>query len=671
MIINSSNNLYNASDAYRRTASFTGETIIFADGHGIAAGASVFRGETMITAHGNTRLPLAFPEPILNEIATGAFDKQYYSARLLDNLGNPIAFSSASIEAPLDAIGKRVSVNVAKKDLSLITNEKTYTFQIGTRETPTGAITWETIIENGKLNSRSFALGQNGNLPADSLSFGTIEPLKNRLNKYPLANIIFYNSRKTSVQITAGELIRDTTGAAVDNETIAINYMTLYDLLEQLRKRVGFSQIVTNIPNFELTRADFPITSSYLQSLASIVGIFEPIFYNVGTILYILDKTAAIPDEFEPVGLTVDDFSGWSISIPESQELDGFLVSYSNDETNANFFTTRLVQTTQESGSFGSPDYTRIDTETTFKEWHSFDAPDEVLRSEIISVKKESFVELLTLVSRRTETHEFDSAGKRISSSITNEGLVPDLSADGVPSFQTVREEAQTVSYTTDAKNPRRSIQSQLVTNIRGIIAIDADNTYYDPDTGDQAPFKQDFLEAHKAGNLKDGMTTGYGPLKTITETLLDLGNGQYQMSVSTIDHLRKAETASFSEPKTGDASFDSSRGKQSHIIVLKDGLTLSTRPGNAIESVSIGELPLYFGIPLVQRKLARRIAQKQSGSVNVIGYSSSIERGVIFRVYDRAGASYGKFIAKGYRVDIAPMGDGAAIQTTIEVDQI
>ncbi len=293
------------------------------------------------------------------------------------------------------------------------------------------------------------------------------------------------------------------------------------------------------------------------------------------------------------------------------------------------------------------------------------------MRSEIVGVKKESFVDLVTLISRRTETHNFDSSGKRISSQVTNEGLVPDLSAAGVPSFQTVREENQTVSYSTDSKNPRRSIQSQIVTNIRGIIAIDSDNEYYDPETGEQAPFKQDFLEAHKAGNLRDGMTTDYGPLKTVTETLLDLGGGQYQMSVSTIDHLRKAETASFSEPKTGDASLDSSRGKQSQILVLKDGLTLTSRPGNAIETVSTGELPLYFGIPLVRRKLARRTSQKQSGSVSVIGYSNSVERGVFFRVYDRSNVSYGKFIAEGYRVNFEALGDGVRATTEVEVSEI
>jgi len=305
------------------------------------------------------------------------------------------------------------------------------------------------------------------------------------------------------------------------------------------------------------------------------------------------------------------------------------------------------------------------------REWRSGDAPDEILRSEIVSIKKETYIELLTLVSRRTETHSFDAQGRRVSTSVINLGLVPDLAADGVPSLQTIREEDQTVSYTTDPKNPRRSIQSKIVTKIRGMVAVDSENQYYDPDTGSQADFKQDFLEAHKAGNLKDGMTAGYGPLKTVTETLIDLGNNQYQMSVSTIDHLRKTESNSFSEPKTGDASLSSSLGKQSQVIVLKDGLTLAMRPGNALETLAIGELPLFFGIPLVERKLASRDVQKQSGTVNVIGYSDSIDRGTFFTLFDREENNAGKFLMAGFRADITPLGDGCVINMALEADEI
>ncbi|MBS1797467.1 MAG: hypothetical protein JSS81_26830 [Acidobacteria bacterium] len=669
-IVNSSTKLYNWQRP-RRSAVVSGETVISADGHGYAAGASLFRGQTLISARGTTRLPLISPAPILNEVAENAFAKQYFAARLLDNFGSEIRITSASIEAPRGAIGKRVSVNVAKKDLFLITPAKTYTFQIGTRETPAGAISWQTIVENGKLNSRSFALGQNGRQPSDSLSFGTLEPLKNRLNKYPRENTIFYNSRRTSVEIGPGDVIRDTAGNAIPSNTVAINYMTLRDVLDMVRKFTGFSQIVTNIPNFEITRADFPITASFLQSLASIIGIFEPVIFTVGNILYIIDKTAAIPDEFTPRAIANAELSAWSVSAPELSEIDGFLVSFTNDPTNADYFTDRLVQTTEETGSFGDPDYTRTETETTFREWRSSTAPDEILRSEIIRVKRETYIEFLTLVSRRTESHDFDAQGKRLSSQTAIEAQVPDLAADGAPNFLTVREENQTVAYATDPRNPRRQIQSRLVTKTRGLIAVDADNKYFDPDTGEQSAFRQDFLEAHKAGNLAAAMTTDYGPLKTVTETLVDLGNGQYQVSVSQVDHLRKTETNSFSEPKTGDASINSSTGRPSQILVLQDGMTAIDRPGNAVESLAVGELPLYFAIPLARRRLAQRAAQKQTGTAQVIGYSPSIERGTFFRLFDRAGAEVGRFLTIGYRVDVAAMGDGAFVQTSIEADEI
>ena len=649
----------------------TGSLSLPARAGGSARGLN-FQGKGAVQIKGTPRLTLSNPAPILNELSAGAFSKPYYAARLKDSLGNEIAFTSASFETPKEAVGSRVSINVAKTDLSLITNAKTYTFEIGRRDTPTGAIVWEPpIILNGQLNSRNFSLGVNAN---DSLSFGTIEPLTNKLNKFPLENTIFFDPRKTSVNLAEAEKIKYYgTDFEIGTGAAAFNGLNLYTIFAQIKKRIGFNKITTNLPNFEKSRFDLSYNQSYLDAIRGLTGIFSPLIFP-GTAageLVILDKTAAIPDSFVPRSITAGEFTNWQISIPEAPEIDGYDVSFANDNAQATYFTDRTVNNSKEPVGFGSPDYTRIDTETTFREWRSNDARDQILKSEIVKVKKESFVDLATLVSRRTENHSFDSQGRRISSIISNAGRVPDLGNNGVPFFRTIRDELQDISYTSDPRTPQKSLQSRIVTRIRGLVAIDSDNKYFDPDTGEQSAFRQDFLEAHKAGNLTATMTTEYAPLKTITETLQDLGNGQYQTSVSTIDHLRKAETTSISEPKTGDASLSSIAPKQSKTIVLRAGLTPLTRTGLPLEDFNLGELPLFFGIPLVKRLLKRRSEQKQSGTINVAGYSNSVQRGTFFRVLDRNAVSYGRFICTGLRGEIQALGDGCSITMSLDVEEI
>lgn len=40
-----------------------------------------------------------------------------------------------------------------------------------------------------------------------------------------------------------------------------------------------------------------------LQEERGLIGIFEPIFFTQGNVLWILDRTQGLPEDFEPVGI--------------------------------------------------------------------------------------------------------------------------------------------------------------------------------------------------------------------------------------------------------------------------------------------------------------------------------------------------------------------------------
>jgi hypothetical protein len=198
------------------------------------------------------------------------------------------------------------------------------------------------------------------------------------------------------------------------------------------------------------------------------------------------------------------------------------------------------------------------------------------------------------------------------------------------------------------------------------LIAIDASNQYFEAD------FKQDFLEAHKTGNLAAEMTTEFGLIKTVTETLTPLGNNQFVVRTQTIDHLRGAVTRSESEPRTGDASLNGIGGKQKQLRIWAEGVTQATRSGKPIESFNVGELPLKFAKPLAERRLAARNARKASGTIQIAGFDESVERGVFFRVLDPQSNSRGVFLAEGYSVQGTNLGTpDQRVTTSIEVAQI
>lgn len=661
--VNSSQNLYPrifASDTFE--AEFGGEM----RGHVRTVNGLDFRARFAGEMRGHARLALETPEPILNEIAENAFENQHYAARLLDNDNNEIDITSFSISAPKGAIGKLVDLQIAKKDLSLVTLAKTYTFQIGKRPTARGAIEWETIIENAELDSRAFSIAWSTSAPSDTLSFGAISAIADKLNLYPASNIIIYDGNKISVSIDDLERVFDSNGARVETDLRNIYGLNLYYLLNYLRKLTGFASIQTNIPNFEISRADFPITNSFRSSIAGIIGAFEPIFFTVGSDLWILDKTAAIPEEFAPRAITADQFLNWQVQMPSGPALDGFLLSFIDSSTQANTYVDRLVQTSEETGRFGDANYTRTEIARTYRDWKNTGDLNTILKSEIIREVHSTYNNLLHLTGREIETHTFDAQGKRTNSRRTVEALVPDLQNTGTPSLLTTRDESQSIFYTPEPKNPKRFLQSKIITQVRGLISIDAANQYFEDN------FKQDFIEAHKAGNLTVDMTSEFAPLKTITETLTPLGNNQYQVRISTFDHLRNTNVNSTSEPKTGDATLNGLAGRSRQLLVLHTGLTQATRTGRPIETFAVGELPLFFAKPLAQRLLARRLAKKQTGAIEIAGFDSSVERGVFFRALDRNGASFGIYLAEGYSVSGTNLGTpNQRITTRIDSTEI
>lgn len=611
----------------------------------------------------------SIPAPIEPEIDAGAFLGQIYTARLRDNLGNEILITDAFIDQPAGEVGEKVGLTIARKDIGQISIDKTFTFDIGVWASLSDAIAgnapaWETILSGGRINSRAYGIGRRGKLPADTLVFDSNEAAKNKLNQFPPRNFILYDNLRTEVNLNDAERTYTSDGDYIKTTANAIPNLNFYKILSFVKDRLGFASFETEIPNFPVIRADFLFNQSYRQVLAGIAGMYEPVFsVQSGNILRIQTKFAALSDGFEPQEITIQNYSQLDLSIPQSTHVDGASIVYLDTSTEADSFTDRIVQTQEETGTFGNSDYTLTEITRTYRDWYNSDNPNLILRTELISEVHETYNNALEKIGQETNVHTYDAQGKRTNSHREIEARVPDLDNSGTPALLTVREENQSVFYTTDARNPRRQFQSKIITQISGLISIDSTNQYFEAD------FKQDFLEAHKAGNLTASMTSEFGLIKTVTETLTPLGNNQFEVRTQTTDHLRNSTTNAISEPRTGDASLNAVGGRQRRFILWADGVSINARTGGEIIEISVGELPLRFAEELAERILFRRVNGFQEGSVIIPGYHQSLKRGVYFRIFDRDGNNLGRFMATGVRVDMREI--GTRRQTVLTTAQI
>lgn len=614
--------------------------------------------------NGSVRLALVEPAPILNQLAETAFAHQCYAARLLgDNVEIPIR--SATVEKPVGEIGAKVSANISKSDLAQLSPGKLYKFQIGIAARPSDEPDWHTILEDAPLDSRSFSRAFNSNAPSDSLTFGAFAPTADRLNKYPSSNQIFYDPAKT--EVSAPEATYDNLGNALTPQLVPVAGLNLYYLLGLIKTRCGFSSVETNCPNYEIARFDFSIAQSYRETLNPFVGVFKPLVFTTSNALWILNTRAAIPDEFIPRNLTASSVENLTVSIASGQRLDGMDISFIESSSNFNYHTQSFKYTTESSGKFGSGDSVETKVTREFRDYRHTDNPSVVVKSELKKetreIRREGF-----LIYRAVTTYNFSSLNRLVGTTKEVHQLLPDFvhpdPGTGEVFYQWMksRDERTSIQYAQHPFNRRQVYQSHITTEIRGMQAVDSENPY----AGQE--FIQDFIEAHKAGNLKEGMDIRYGAIKTITERATPKPGGQVEVEIETIDHVRDLVTRSEAEPKTGDIGLNQMNAKSRTLLVWRDGLSVANRDGFPIESFAAGEVPLYFVLPIVQQILKERDEGFQEGTATVIGFDPSLERGTFFNLLDRGGASLGRFVTAGLRVNLENLGVAGQQKVTTEV---
>lgn len=574
--------------------------------------------------------------------------------------GSPIPIKSFQYQEPRRAVGANLSVRLARlSDKNSIARNSVIKFEIGTKRA--GVWQWVTKFDSGELTGKDYSIGWATNQPTDTLSIRAAGDLNKRLSRTPATDLIFYNPAKTTLSQTDFEPIYDTSGRAFSTQLAAAN-LSLHYLFDQIFvTRCGFDSVETNIPNYQISRADFGFGSGYLSGIAPLVGMFEPVFFVRGNVLWILDTTAILPAGF-PAPRTITPTAYRGLNLSEShQKIDALLLSFSETDSAFDYFTTRLEQKTEESGTYGTLDFTRLETSRTIREYRKSSAPALVVKTDVRDETKSTYDYQLNLIGRETNQFFFDAFGRQTRVQKRIEGRVPNFALPNNPvQLLTVREETALTVYAAHPFEPRRQFQKSFIRQIRGLIAVDAENEYLD------APFKQDFTDAHRAGNLADGITTEFGPLKTVTETQKPQRDGTVKIETQTVDHVRGIVINPASETRAGDVSLNGSASKQSRVLVFaEDNAVRSTE---RVEPFAVGQLPLVFAAPLARRRLKKRQSKTGDVSFDLIGFDETIERGTILTAVGRSAENLGAFLIEGLTVTGDERG---IISETIEGQQI
>lgn len=587
---------------------------------------------------------------ILGAAASGAAGARVsrYTARLLAN-DVPVPISSFSFSSPRDVLGSSLQVELARPLLSEINSAATFEFDLGIWHD--GAWQWIPLLQGGLLSGREYQVswkpGTPAGAPGDSLSFTTLNPLADRWARAPRRPITLYDPTRATIDVgtAQGDVLYDQNGGQITPLLVPISGLSLYAVLnEAYVTGCGFSKVLTNLPNYPVTRTDFSLEAGYHAGVAGLVGMFEPLYApDDSNNLWIIDRSAPLPAGLAPRDITIDKYSSLSDSAPAPQRTNALILSYTDTES-GEFFTTRFDNERVESGHFGAPGFTETTTQRTVREYRDTSDPGTIVREVVTEIKTEVVDEFGNTIHRETQVDSFDGLNRKTGHTREVLSLVPDLAASGDLTLQTVQEEQNTVSYRPHPFRAGQTVQDHSVTFVSGLIHVDNDNQYRDK------PFKLPFPDAHRNGFIDPSadQTSEFGPVKTTIESLQISSDSQMTVQVVAIDHLANTTQFSFAQPRTGSAAINARVGKRRRLLLTLPGTAAN---GRRIPTFDTGDLP-----PVLARQLGRRYLNKLNSpprglSLQFAGLDLSMRRGLPVRAKGRAGADVGTYIIEAISI--------------------
>jgi len=589
--------------------------------------------------------------------------RQYHARCSINGSNLPIASFSLRRSSVSSTFTARLA-NLA--DRSLIIAGASFKFEIG--ETVLGTTTWRTIFDTAKLSSRSYSIGMADSSPTDTFSFSTSSNLTTRLMKTPIRNTVYYDPYRTTVESTAIEVFYDTGGQAYASQVIPFPSMKLYTLFQEVFvTRCGFTSYVTNLPNYPIKRADFPFQRSYYESLRGLIGMFDLSISTSedGTIVYIRDTTNGVPAGFpSPRTLTTTKYKAFQRQDQESR-VQALRLNYISNETELTYKVQRLVQTSKDLGNGLTEE-----TDTTVFDIYSVTYPTTVLRTIPDRIEKRVYQGAIR-VATYNESYTYNSENRPTLITKTQEALLPTVGLDETidetlpVTNQRFSNETTRIEYSEHPYVLRAVYQKQIVTHSIGLVVQDTENTYLGQ------PFYQSLVDAHRAGNAKDGMQVFTRPIETVIENYSPQPNGQVKAEVRTINHIRdELAVTNNSDERAGDAAISYAGQSTQRLLVLgNDGDTLT---GAGVEDFHIGELPLYLGIPLARRKLKKMRTYQGTASADLLGLDLDLLEGIAVSLTGRDGNPEGNIVVTSVQIVGNALGtENQDITQTIEGERI
>lgn len=585
-----------------------------------------------------------FVVDVIPEEPTGAYETVWLPRLLVS--GVEVKINSATYTEGESSSGGTLTASLANPDdKSLFVLGASVEFAIGLLDDNGDWDLVETLFSEGLTNSKDLTIGWANNGPTDTVSITVGAELSQKLSSTPETDLVLYDSEKQTLEATDFETLYDTEGNSYPTELVPVAGLTLYGVFQRIFvTRCGFSSYKTNLPDYPVARVDCSIGEGYLQSIGGLFGIFSPVIFAEGSVLWIIDATVAMPSGFPaPRSVSISDYRALNLSNTASR-LDGLVVNYTENKRIFDYVTTRIETKIEEEGPNVSTFIQR-----GYREYRKFSNPALILRDELYFEERTTTVEtygdfLGGEIAFSRETYNYDELGRLTLRQKNVQSRVPSSSPPYTSLvLQDTTVETESFSYAVHPYQTRSQYVQSRKLNVAGLIAVDSENQQFGRD------FRQEYTTAYRAGNLNENLTFVWGDIRAIYETAEPKRGGQVKVKLREVDFLSGTVNSDENEERVGDVSIYGTQPIQNRVLVLD--ADNATRTTERLDTINVGELPLTFAIPLARRILIKRKTKSQAGSPELIGFRPFLRKGLPVALTGRGGEELGNFLITGRRI--------------------
>lgn len=631
-----------------------------------------------------------------------------------------VKIKSFQYQRPTGKLGSILNIELAKDDPNQIPLGASIDFNLIFNGTSTYA-----LMSNGKIQDRasviSYGASPSGGKSQNKVTFTTLDVMSDRFTLAPRRPVTMFDPSRVKydeVYTRSDQQIRDESFGRIQPIIEPVGGLSMSTILRRAytgaggfgfitagitfpssmiplrsnegndQQGCGFDNVITNIEDFLVRRADFTIEGGWHDGAQPAVAMYDPTYTVLGNNLFILYMDRALPHGISAYVVPIWKHKNLTEQVNFRPEANAILLTYqynANDpfEDAGSFKTHRDVfhdeVTDQSSVLAGQLGYYKTTVRRWDREFFMSDVPGDTLDTLPLSTKTSTeqtvkFVspEGATLhvftVTSHEETIDYQYEGD-LKVGHTRETKVSLANGNNHFLQELVVAERETCrqSWVEDPNNPGTKLLDRVLIDIEGRCYYDTENLEQD-EAGNNVVRYLPALLAQRSGVLGDSYhLTDLMPVKTIRQQLQNMKGGQLDMEVIEIDHLNGTIHRSYVQPTTGDKNNNQFATRTRQVLIVDEDSV--TEIGFRVPiGFNAYELPRQRAMDLARQHLVRLKHPLMSMPIEFNGIDLAVIQGSVIKGERRDGTFTSNYFVTGYEYNGVNLGqEGHRISQSCE----